>query len=100
MTISLDSWLEGQVAPTTHTVPVIRPKARAAAEPVSPRLVRTFVHPDRKASVAQVQFSRDGSRLFTAGYPSGVLQFWDVATGKELRRFNTPPGGRGSAEYA
>ena len=42
----------------------------------------------------------DGARLFTSGYPSGVVQVWDVASRKELRRFNTPPGYRGSADYA
>jgi WD40 repeat protein len=46
-----------------------------------------------------VQFSADGRRLFTAGYPSGVLQFWDVDSGKELRRIDTPAGLRGSSDY-
>ncbi len=47
-----------------------------------------------------VRYSVDGSRLFTAGYPSGVLQFWDSASGKEVRRIETPAGYRGSADYA
>src|SRR5262249_41916323 len=55
---------------------------------------------ERKASVAQVQFSPDGKKLFTSGYPSGIIQFWDVASGKELRRMDSPPGGRGSIQYA
>jgi WD40 repeat protein len=101
VTISLDGWKDGQVAPTTHTVAVARPKELAKAELVSPRLVRSLVHPDRTASISTVQFAPDGDRLFTAGYPSGVLQFWDVATGKELRRIETWAGYRGStAEYA
>ncbi len=47
-----------------------------------------------------VQFSLDGQRLFTAGYPSGIVQIWDAASRKELRRIDTPPGLRGSANYA
>jgi WD40 repeat protein len=58
------------------------------------------VHPDRKSGVWTVAFSPDGTRLFTAGYPSGVVQIWDVASRKEAVRINTPPGLRGTAEYA
>jgi WD40 repeat protein len=78
----------------------VKPKELAKDEPVSPRLVRSLVHPDRKASVWTIRFSPDGARLFTAGYPSGVIQFWDVASGRELRRIESPRGYRGSAEYA
>jgi len=100
VTISLNSWPEGVVAPTTHTISIVRPKAREATQPVSSRLIRSLTHPERKASVRQVRFSPDGARLFTAGYTSGILQFWDVATGKETRRINTPAGYRSSGEYA
>jgi WD40 repeat protein len=99
VTISLDSWPEGLVAPTVHTVSVVRPKTREGPQPVSSRFIRSLVHPERKATVSQVRFSSDGARLFTAGYPSGILQLWEVATGKEIRRINTPPGGRGSSNY-
>jgi WD40 repeat protein len=50
--------------------------------------------------VHTVEFSPDGTRLFTAGYPSGIVQLWSVALGKELLRIDTPPGLRGSANYA
>jgi WD40 repeat protein len=95
VTISLDSWPEGLVAPTTHKISVIRPKAREAAQPVSSRFMRTLIHPERKAYVSHVRFSSDGARLFTAGSPSGIVQFWDVATGKEITRINTGTGRRG-----
>jgi WD40 repeat protein len=78
----------------------VRPKSREALPPVSSRLIRSLVHPERKASVRQLRFSPDGARLFTAGYPSGILQFWDVAIGKDIRRINTPGGYRGSGDYA
>lgn len=66
---------------------------------MSARLIRSLVHPDRTASVTALAYSRDGSRLFAAGYPSGVVQVWDPAAGKELRRVETPRGYRGSFRY-
>jgi WD40 repeat protein len=66
---------------------------------VSPRLIRSLVHPDRKAFVSLIRFSDDGRRLAVAGYPSGVLQIWDPAAGKELARVETPPGLRGTDDY-
>jgi len=92
--ISLDSWPAGLVAPTTHAISVVRPKSREAPQPVSSRFVRTLIHPERKAHVSQVRFSSDGARLFTAGSSSGIAQFWDVATGKEIARVNTGTGRR------
>jgi WD40 repeat protein len=98
LTVSLDAWAGAGVAPTTHAVTVARPKGLAVSEPVSPRLVRSLVHPEHKAIVDTVQFSPDGRRLFASGYPSGVLQFWDVAAGKELLRLEAQPGKRESTE--
>jgi WD40 repeat protein len=100
VTISLDGWPEGGVTPTTHGVDVVAPKPGPKPEPVSPRLFKTLIHSDRRASVPNVKFSRDGSKLLTAGYPSGVVQLWDTASWKELRRIEAPPGLRGSADYA
>jgi WD40 repeat protein len=56
-------------------------------------------HPERTASLWGVRFTPKGS-LFVAGYPSGIVQVWDVASGKELRRIDSPRGYRGSADYA
>jgi WD40 repeat protein len=75
-------------------------KAGPKAEPPAPNLIASLIHPERTASVWTAEFSPDGARLFTAGYPSGVVQIWDVVARKEVRRINTPPGYRGSAEYA
>jgi WD40 repeat protein len=47
-----------------------------------------------------LQFSQDGSKVFVAGYPSGVVQVFDVNSGKELRRVNGPRGFRSSMSYA
>jgi WD40 repeat protein len=99
VTISFDAWTQGHVAPSTHKVEVVRPKVNTKLEPVSPRLVRSLVHPDRKTSFSLLRYSDDGQRLAVAGYPSGVLQIWDPTAGKELARVETPPGYRGTADY-
>jgi len=67
--------------------------------PVSRRLARSLVHPDRTANVWRVAF-RPGGQLFTAGYPSGVIQVWDPTSGKEVWRIDSPRGYRGGADYA
>jgi WD40 repeat protein len=88
------------VRSTTHSVPVLPPRAGAKKEPVAPNLVGSLVHPDREASFKTIRFSPDGRRVFTAGYPSGIVQIWDVAGMKEVRRIDTPPGLRAFANYA
>jgi WD40 repeat protein len=98
--LSLPGWEAGKVAPTTHSLVVEAAKLGPVPESVTSSLVATLAHPDRKASVWTVKFSDDGKRLFSAGYPSGVVQIWDVAERKELRRIDSPRGYRGSAEYA
>ncbi len=100
VTLSFDNWKGAKVAPTTHAVVVSPAKAGPKAEPVAEDLVATLVHPDRKASVWTVKFFNDGTRLFASGYPSGIVQIFDVANRKEVRRIDTPAGLRGSANYA
>jgi WD40 repeat protein len=78
---------------------VTPPKSAARDEPVSSRLIASLVHPDRSANVAVVRFSADGRRLFVAGYPSGVLQFYDVARREEINHIETPRGYRGTSQY-
>src|SRR5205823_167110 len=71
-------------APTTHTVEVLEappPRPAAPPEPVSPRLVRSLDHADRKSMVVFLRFSRDGTRLL-AHSDSKVIQLWDVARGQ------------------
>jgi WD40 repeat protein len=98
--VSFNSWRGTLVASTTHVVPVLPRKAGIKEEPVASNLVASLVHPDRSASVWTVEFSPDGSKLFTAGYPSGIVQIWDLAQQKEVRRIDTPPGLRGTGAYA
>jgi WD40 repeat protein len=98
VTLSFEAWAAGHVAPSTHAV-TVKPAPAVKSEPVSARLIRSLVHPDRKSGISLLKFSADGKRLAVAGYPSGVLQVWDPAAGKELAKVETPPGLRGSAEY-
>jgi WD40 repeat protein len=100
VTVRFDAWKQGEAAPSTHTVRVESPKVALTLEPVAPELRKTLVHPDRKASVGSLHFSPDGARLFVSGYPSGVVQIFDMASGKELRRIAGPRGFRSSSEYA
>jgi len=48
----------------------------------------SLIHTERKANVWGVDWSSDGAQLFTFGYPSGIIQFWDVAAKKEIRRIS------------
>lgn len=98
--LAFDSWSEGQVAPTVHTIELLPVKPGPKAEPISSALVATLPHPVNQASVSSLKYSEDGKRLFTAGYPSGIIQFWDVESLKEIHRINSPPGYRGSSDYA
>jgi WD40 repeat protein len=100
VTLSFNNWKEGKVRPTTHALVVHAPRSTAGVEPVADNLVATLVHPVRDAVPHTVTYSADGKRLFVAGYPSGVLQIFDTASYKELRRIETPSGYRSSAEYA
>ena len=97
VTLSME-WKGTPVASTKHTL-FVSDSPTGTALPVSSRLIRSLPHPDRTANILAVQYSPKGT-LFTAGYPSGVIQLWDSATGKELRRIESPRGYRGSGEYA
>jgi WD40 repeat protein len=96
VTLSMD-WDGVPVSSTKHTMRVTA--AQGKALPVTPRLLRSLPHPDRTSSLVRVQFTPAGT-LFATGYPSGIVQVWDVGTGRELRRVDSPRGYRGSSEYA
>jgi WD40 repeat protein len=95
--VSFDAWREGQVAATNHTISVQPPKAGPKSEVVSDRLIRTLVHPNRKANVISVRFTPNGS-LYAAGDSSAVIQMFDPASGKELYRIESPPGSAENVE--
>jgi WD40 repeat protein len=96
--VSLVAWKQGNVAPTKCSAVVTQSKYSFASLPVSSRLLRSLPHPDRKAALPIVTFDATG-RLIVCGYPSGVVQMLDPATGKELRTIETPRGYHGSFNY-
>jgi WD40 repeat protein len=96
--VSLVGWREGNVTGAKCAAVVALSKSSFASLPVSPKLVRSLPHPDRKSSLPIVTFDAQG-RLIVSGYPSGVIQVLDPATGKELRTIETPRGYRGSFGY-
>ena len=100
VTLSFANWKGAKVAPTTHAIVVAPAKPGPKAEAVAESFVATLTHPDRKAVIWTVKFSNDGKRLFISGYPSGIVQIFDVESRKETRRIDTPAGLRGSADYA
>jgi WD40 repeat protein len=100
VTLSLKTWKGVAVSSTTHELTVLPVKPGPKVEQLAPNLIASLVHPDRLASMGQIKFSSDGSKLFTSGYPSGIVQIWDVAAKKEIRRIESPRGYRGTSSYA
>lgn len=98
--LTFDGWPGVEVGPTLHQLQVQPAKAGPKVEPVAANLIGSLVHPDRSASLWTVKFSPDGQRLFVGGYPSGVVQVWDVAAKREVRRIESPRGYRGFGDYA
>ena len=90
-------WEGVPVASTKHTMYVFNAVGGPSRE-VSSRLIRSLPHPDRTANVTDVRFTPKGT-LFSAVYPSRVVQFWDPSSGKELRRIDSPREGRDRWRY-
>jgi WD40 repeat protein len=99
VTVSFDDWKPGNVAPSRHQMPVVRPKYRLVLEPVSPRLSRELIHPNREATLAGIRFSPDGRRIIAGSYPEGVIQVWDVESGRQLAKIESGYRHRSSDEY-
>ncbi|HEY1381149.1 MAG TPA: sigma-70 family RNA polymerase sigma factor [Gemmataceae bacterium] len=62
-------------------------------------VVRSFAHPN---AVYAAAFSPDGTLLAAGGYdsPKYFIRLWDVATGKEVRKFNGHAGGVRTAAFS
>lgn len=95
--LSFDAWKGASVASSTHVVTVLPPKAGPRAEPVSPNLLASLMHPDRKTVNWSARFSPRGDRLFTmGGAPTRLVQLWDTASKKEIGRIEIPSNYRGA----
>lgn len=96
---SFDAWPEGRVRGYTGLLPVRRPIAKGADLPVSPRLIASWPHGDRQNGISQLLFDPEKKWLYGASYPGGIVQKWDVATGKQAWQLDTGAGYRGSAQF-
>ncbi len=99
---SFDEWKEGKVMPLKLGVSIqpAPPRTGPPAEKVSGLLSASLKHPDRTSSFGSLQYSPDSKRLMTVGYPSGTIQFWDVATRQEKFTVQTNKGVRTSMDFA
>ena len=98
--IAFDSWKEGAVASTQHEIPVVAPRSRnLKLEPVSSRLKGELIHPNKTGTIANIEFSPDGTRILAGNYPGGVIALWDVASGKRLTTLEAGYGYHGSKQY-
>jgi WD40 repeat protein len=100
ITLKMENWTEGQVQGGKANVLIQKGKPPAKDEPVSAKLAYVIPHPQRDASIWDLKWSVDNKQLLVTGYPSGVVQLFNTSNWKELRRIETVPGYRGSAEYA
>lgn len=93
-------WKEGKVAPAECLLPVVAPLPGMKREAVSSRLRQTLVHPDKSGTLVGLGYSADGRRIFAGHTHSGVVQFWDAATGQQLNCIETGlPKSIGFREY-
>lgn len=100
VTASFPTWPDGAVRDFTGMLPVRPPIAKTPDEPVSQRLIAMWPHPDRSGGISQLQFSPDKKSLFGSSYPGGIVQKWDLATGKQTLRIDTVSGLRASSQTA
>jgi WD40 repeat protein len=94
--VSFEAWKEGQVTPTHQDIQVVAPTTSIKLEPVSARLQKELIHPNKTATLYGIRFSPDGKRVLAGDLPGGVVAAWDVATGKLLTTIESGLGMRGS----
>ena len=113
--LTLEDWKGVTVASATHTL-TVAVKALPKAEPVAANLIATLRQKNPHGSSNDLKFSADSKRLFVTGYPSGIVQVFEVSSFKwgdppagspraplqfkELQRIETPAGLRGTWHYA
>ena len=56
-------------------------------------------HPHPDGGIVNIQFSPDGTRLIAGDYPGGLIQIWELASGKPLAAIDTTAGLRSSFNY-
>jgi WD40 repeat protein len=97
--LSFDAWKEARILPSQFEIDVVARPPGPTPEPVSPRLKRKLVHPNRKGTIVVIAYAPDGKRIVAGDYPGGVVQFWDADSSKELVTIDTGYGYHTSTEY-
>ena len=97
--ISLESWPGVFVSPTRHEIEVGARIPGPILEPVSSRLTTKLVHENPNAFIGSLEFSPDGKRLVAGTYPEGIINVWDLASGKRLTSIDAGNGLRATADY-
>lgn len=99
MTISLGAWKGGRVAPTVHEIAVVAPPPGPKLEPISTRLKRKLVHPNRKGNLHGLSYSPDGKRIISGDLPGGTVQVWDAENGRQLTKIEAGQGYRDTLDF-
>ena len=86
--VFMTGWDVGRIAPSTFQVQLedVQP---VPERPVSPGMIRTLTHAIPSATLCSLSFTPDGSILMAGGVPDGIIELWNVADGKSLRRIET-----------
>lgn len=78
---------------------VTAPRPGPPLEPVSSRLLRSLMHPNKETgTITTIHFSPDSKQIVAGHYPGGIIQLWDVETGSQLTRIETASGLRASGK--
>jgi WD40 repeat protein len=106
VTVSFDAWKEGKVAAAHQEIEIAPAAPDTRLAPVSPRLQGELVHASKQGMLQGLRFSPDGKRLVAGDTSAGIIQIWDVASGKPLCSIETEKGkmerggGRGATPFA
>ncbi|HVU86068.1 MAG TPA: hypothetical protein VHD36_02025 [Pirellulales bacterium] len=97
--VSLESWPGAFVASSTHDVQVVPRPAPLKLESVSPRLVGKLEHSGPGTIISGINYSPDGKRLMAGTYDQGIINVWDVASGRRITSIDAGEGGRARTDY-
>lgn len=96
--MSFNHWTDGAVGTSLQTIKIKAAPKALPLEPVSRRLLRTLVHPNKEmGTISQIRFFPDGKRIIAGHYPGGIAQVWDVETGSQQLRIEIAKGLRSSS---
>ena len=88
--VDFNEWTEAKIVPSSVDISVMPAIPLARRFPVSPRVERRLIHPDRKSLVLKLEFSPDGQHILGSSYPDNSIQKWDAVSGKQLLTIATP----------